>query len=118
PIRLPASGLTVVALGTSLPELVTSFVAALRKQPDLSVGNIVGSNILNVFLILGLSSTIHPLPFSAAITFDVGFSIFITLLLFLFMFVGRRHRLDRWQGIGFLVLYFLYIGYSFVAGGA
>jgi len=109
-------GLTVIALGTSLPELVTSVVAALRKQPDLSVGNIVGSNILNVFMVLGISAIIRPLPFSGESLFDAGFNILITLLLFLFMFVGRKHMLERWQGIGFVVMYVVFMGYSVLNG--
>ncbi|MFH1047158.1 MAG: calcium/sodium antiporter [Patescibacteria group bacterium] len=106
-------GLTIVAIGTSLPELMTSVVAAWRKQPDLSVGNIVGSNILNVFIILGISAVIRPLPFSGPALIDASFNILITLLLFLFMFVGRKHMLERWQGIGFVVMYVAYIGYLF-----
>ncbi len=109
-------GLTVVALGTSLPELVTSVVAALKRQPDLSVGNIVGSNILNVFMVLGLSASIAPMRISAGGMFDAIFSVIITLLLFLFMFVGKKHMLERWQGFGLVALYCLYVGYSIVEG--
>jgi len=109
-------GLTVVALGTSLPELVTSVVAALRKQPDLSVGNIVGSNILNVFMVLGISASIAPLPFSDAALFDAIFNTLITLLLFLFMFVGHKHKLERWQGISFVVMYVMYMSYTVING--
>jgi cation:H+ antiporter len=109
-------GLTVVALGTSLPELVTSIVAALKRQPDLSVGNIVGSNILNIFMVLGISASIAPMPISSGAMFDAIFNIIITMLLFLFMFVGRKHMLERWQGFGFVALYCLYIGYSVAQG--
>ncbi len=111
-------GLTVVALGTSLPELVTSVVAAFRKQPDLSVGNIVGSNILNVFMVLGVSAIIRPLPFSNDALFDATFNVVITLLLFLFMFIGQKHKLERWQGVGFVMIYISYITYSFINGAA
>ena len=109
-------GLTVIAIGTSLPELVTSVVAALRKIPDLSVGNIVGSNIINVFFILGISATIAPLPISAAALLDIICCIIITLLLFLSMFVGQRHMIDRWQGVGLVAIYCAYIGYALVSG--
>jgi cation:H+ antiporter len=109
-------GLTVVALGTSLPELVTSVVAALKRQPDMSVGNIVGSNILNVFMVLGISASITPMPISSGAMFDAIFNIIITMLLFLFMFVGKKHMLERWQGFGFVALYCLYIGYSVAQG--
>ncbi|MFH2063308.1 MAG: calcium/sodium antiporter [bacterium] len=101
-------GLTVVAIGTSLPELVTSLVAAYRKQPDLSVGNIVGSNILNVFLVLGVSATIQPLSFADGSFFDVGVAILLTVLLFGFMFLGRRRVLERWQGLVFVAIYIIY----------
>jgi len=111
-------GLTVVALGTSLPELVTSVVAAFRKQPDLSVGNIVGSNILNVFMVLGISATIRPLPFSPDALFDATFNVVITLLLFLFMFVGSKRKLERWQGVSFVLIYISYITYSLINGAA
>jgi cation:H+ antiporter len=102
-------GLTVVAIGTSLPELATSIVAALKKQADIAIGNVVGSNIFNVFFVLGTTSTITPLTFSGAINFDIGVAIFATLLLFLFMFVGGKHRLIRWEGGVFVALYIAYM---------
>lgn len=104
-------GLTIVAIGTSLPELVTSAVAAWKKNSDIAVGNIVGSNIFNIFWILGLSSVIRPLPFSSAANFDIFVALVASLLLFLAMFVGKRHLLERWQGVGFVLIYFVYIGY-------
>lgn len=104
-------GLTIVAVGTSLPELATSLVAAYHHEDDIAVGNIVGSNIFNVFWILGLTGTILQIPFSPTVNFDVLFGITITLLLFLFMFVGSRRKLDRWQGIFFVFLYIAYIFY-------
>jgi len=104
-------GLTIVAVGTSLPELVTSIVAAIHKQDDIAVGNIVGSNIFNVFFILGTTATIFPLPFNNAINFDVLFSIAVTGLLFLTMFVGSKKKLDRWQGALFVLIYVFYVIY-------
>jgi len=104
-------GLTIVAIGTSLPELAASAVAAFKKNPDIAVGNIVGSNIFNVFWVLGLSSIIRPLPFSIDLNLSVIFAIGITAILFLFMFVGKRHILERWQGIGFVLLYVAYLIY-------
>lgn len=109
-------GLTIVAVGTSLPELATSVVAVIRKQNDIAVGNIVGSNIFNVFWILGLTGTILPLPFNSMINFDVLVSITATLLLFLFMFVGTRRKLDRWQGVMFILLYASYVAYLVYRG--
>jgi cation:H+ antiporter len=104
-------GLTIVAIGTSLPELVTSVAAAYRRHADLSVGNIIGSNIMNVFLILGTSAVITPLPFPVAARPDVAALIVVTILLFSFMFIGRRHVLERWQGISLVILYLGYTGF-------
>lgn len=109
-------GLTIVAIGTSLPELATSLVAATKKQTDIAVGNVVGSNIFNIFWILGLSSVIRPLPFSRAMEIDVAVCVFATLLLFLFMFVGKKHTLQRWQGAMFIIMYVGYIGYLVARG--
>lgn len=102
-------GLTVVALGTSLPELATSVAAAQRGQTDVALGNVVGSNIINILFILGLTAAVSPLPVSAASVQDGLFVCLVSLLLFLFMFVGTRHRLDRWQGAAFLWLYVAFV---------
>lgn len=104
-------GLTIVAVGTSLPELATSVVAVIHKHDDIAIGNVIGSNIFNVFWILGLTSVIRPLPFSASANFDVLFGVFASLLLFIFMFVHTQHKINRWQGILFVGLYVLYILY-------
>lgn len=104
-------GLTIVAIGTSLPELATSVTAAIHRHDDIAVGNIVGSNIFNVFWILGLTGTILQLPFSPTVNFDVLISIIATLLLFVFMFIGTRQKLNRWQGILFVLMYITYLGY-------
>lgn len=104
-------GLTIVAIGTSLPELATSVTAAIHRHDDIAVGNIVGSNIFNVFWILGLTGTILQLPFSPAVNFDVLISVIATLLLFVFMFIGTRQKLNRWQGILFVLMYVVYLGY-------
>lgn len=109
-------GLTIVAVGTSLPELATSAVAAYRKDVDIAVGNIVGSNIFNIFWILGLSSAISPLPFSSLLAIDVAVAIFATVLLFAVMFIGKRHILERWQGVCFVILYIIYTIYLILRG--
>jgi len=109
-------GLTVVAIGTSLPELATSVVAALRRQADIAIGNIVGSNIFNIFFVLGVTSTILPLPFTSTINVDVLVAIAATTLLFLFMFVGGKHRLMRWEGGVFLACYVAYMGFLIYRG--
>ena len=102
-------GLTIIALGTSLPELVTSAVAAYKHNAELAVGNAVGSNIFNIFWILGLSAVIRPLPFSIVGNYDILMIVGATLLLFIWMFVGKKHMLERWQGVVFVVLYLVYI---------
>lgn len=104
-------GLTIVAVGTSLPELATSAVAAWKKETDIAVGNVVGSNIFNILWILGVSASIEPLPFRAEINTDFAITIGSSLLLFLFMFVGKRHELGRWKGILFVLLYVIYVIY-------
>ncbi len=102
-------GLTIVAIGTSLPELATSAMAAYKKNADIAIGNIVGSNIFNIFWILGLSSIIKPLPFTPALNQDILMAILATVLLFLAMFVGQKRILERWQGAGFIAIYLIYI---------
>ncbi len=102
-------GLTIVAVGTSLPELATSAMAAWKKETDIAVGNVVGSNIFNILWILGASATITPLPFRNEISFDFAATIGASLLLFLFMFVGKRHELGRWKGALFVAIYIVYI---------
>ena len=104
-------GLTIVAVGTSLPELATSAVAAYRKNAEIAVGNIVGSNIFNIFFVLGISAIIKPLPFNPDSNIDIGVVILASLLLFLWMFTGKKRSLDRWEGIVFLILYSCYIAF-------
>jgi cation:H+ antiporter len=101
--------LTVVAIGTSLPELATSAMAAYRRKSDIAIGNIVGSNIFNLLLILGVSGLIKPLPFDAVFNVDLYIMQIATLILFVFMFVGKKNLLERWQS--FLLL-LMYIGYT------
>lgn len=102
-------GLTIVAIGTSLPELATSVVAALKKHADIAIGNAVGSNIFNIFWILGLTSVVKPIPFSTAINIDVLVSASATILLFLFIISSKKNQLTRWQGLLFLGLYISYL---------
>lgn len=109
-------GLTIVAIGTSLPELATSVAAAYKRKADIAVGNIVGSNIFNILLVLGISSVIKPLPFSGASNMDIGMVIFASLLLFLFMFTFKKHSLDRREGAVFVFLYLTYISFRVYTG--
>ena len=104
-------GLTIVAIGTSLPELATSAVAAYKKQSDIAIGNVVGSNIFNIFFILGFSALIRPLPFSKTSDIDIIMTIFSSLILFLIMFIGKKHTVERWQGVIMILIYIGYVAY-------
>lgn len=104
-------GFTIVAAGTSLPELATSAVAAYRKKPDIAIGNIVGSNIFNIFFILGISTLIRPLPVTAQINTDIFVLMGSSLLLFFLMFVGKKHHLERRNGIILILLYAAYVAF-------
>ena len=107
---------TIVAIGTSLPELITSIAAARKKDIDLAIGNVVGSNIFNVFWILGASALIYPIALPPSVLIDLSFLVGATLLLFLFMFVGKRHELERWQGGVFLASYAAYLIFLILRG--
>lgn len=104
-------GLTVVAVGTSLPELATSAVAAYKKNTDIAIGNVVGSNIFNIFWVLGISALITPLPFQPAANSDVVMTIIASILLFAFLLVGKKQLLERWQGVVFIVIYVGYVAF-------
>ena len=102
-------GLTIVAVGTSLPELAASALAVHRGNVEIAVGNVVGSNIFNIFLVLGISASVKPLPFPAGGNFDIMVVTVASLLLFLFMFTGLRRSLDRWEGAIFICMYTAYV---------
>ena len=104
-------GLTVVAIGTSLPELVTSAMAAKKGKADLAVGNVIGSNIFNILWILGVSALISPLPFDVASNTDIMMVIVASMLLIFAVIVGKRPRIDRWEGWVFVIVYFSYMAY-------
>jgi cation:H+ antiporter len=103
-------GLTIVAAGTSMPELATSVVAALKKRSDIAIGNVVGSNIFNIFLILGVTGLIAPLHTTDINYVDGLFNLGIGVLLLLFM--KRSSRLRRTQGLLFLLFYLIYFTYK------
>jgi cation:H+ antiporter len=103
-------GITIVAFGTSLPELVTSVVAASKKQMDISVGNIVGSNIFNSLMVLGATALVTPLDiFARGFTLDLIIMIGVSLLLFFIVLL--RKKLERWSGMVFLLAYAGYFAY-------
>lgn len=109
-------GLTVLAVGTSLPEMATSVTAAVRRDADMAVGNIVGSNVFNILWILGVSAAVTPLGYNLMLNLDLAVLVLATLLFFLFTFTGRRHKIDRLEGICFLCLYAAYIGFLILRG--
>ncbi|HAN19413.1 MAG: sodium:proton exchanger [Bacteroidetes bacterium GWC2_33_15] len=101
--------LTIISIGTSLPELATSVIAARKKNVDIAIGNIVGSNIFNVFFILGTSAIIYPVTVSLSAQYDLLINILASLLLFIFIFTGKGRKINRWEGLIFMILYVLYI---------
>lgn len=104
-------GLTIVSMGTSLPELATSAVAAYKKRCDLAVGNVVGSNIFNFLLILGTSGSISPILYDPVFNFDMAVFGLGTLVLFAAMFTLKRRKLDRFEAFILLVIYVSYMVY-------
>jgi cation:H+ antiporter len=100
---------TLVAVGTSLPELATSLVAAWKKKPDIAVGNVVGSNIFNIFFILGISGLIRPLAVPAELFSSLWMGVLAAAILFVCMFTGTRQKIDRWEGAAMLALYILFL---------
>jgi len=107
-------GLTIIAVGTSLPELVTSITAIVKKSDDIAIGNIIGSNIFNIFLILGVSSVISPIKYSLVFNKDIYILVFGTILLLLAMFTGKKKKLDRWEAAILLAIYIGYVIYLII----
>jgi cation:H+ antiporter len=102
--------ITIVAVGTSIPELATSVIAAFKKETDISVGNIIGSNIMNILTVLGLTSMVKPIRVDNAIArFDIPCMLGVSFVLLLFMLPAARSRITRWEGIFMIMLYLLYI---------
>lgn len=120
-------GLTVIAIGTSLPELATSVVAALKKNSDIAMGNVIGSNIFNILLVLGFSASVSPslIEYDAAANFDIGFLLVATILVTTFLFIGTKvkpttggsftYTIDRWQSGVLLVAVIGYIVYLLIS---
>lgn len=102
-------GLTVVAFSTSLPELITSITATRKGEVDMAIGNIVGSQIFNILLIIGLSSVLSPISYSVAYNWDFLVLILGTVLFTLFPYIGKKDEMTRENGIIFLVIYILYM---------
>jgi cation:H+ antiporter len=101
-------GLTILAAGTSLPELATSAVAAYKRNTDIAIGNVIGSNIFNVFFILGITGIIHPIQYNTAMNFDIYVLMAATVVLMIFMFTLNQRKLDRWEAVLLLGCYIAY----------
>ncbi|WFR57214.1 calcium/sodium antiporter [Anaerocolumna sp. AGMB13025] len=106
-------GLTVVAIATTMPELITSIIAALKKEPDIVLGNCIGSNIFNILLVLGLSSAISPIPVETSLWLDVAVMILLTVLVFIISWF--RKSIKRRAGILLLLSYVLYLVYKVIS---
>lgn len=104
-------GLTIIAAGTSLPELATSILAAIKKNNDIAVGNIIGSNIFNIFLILSVSSFVRPIEYDPKFNTDLFLLAGGTAFLFIAMFTGGKKKLDRWEAGLLLVVFLGYMGF-------
>ncbi len=107
-------GLTIVSIGTSLPELITSIISVRKRNVDMAIGNVVGSNIFNVFFILGISAVISPVDVLSGSMLDLGINLTASFLLFVFIFSGKGRQLDRWEGVLLLILYVAYLSYLVV----
>lgn len=106
-------GLTLIAIATSLPELVTSIVAALKKNTDIAIGNALGSNIFNIFLVLGTSATIHPINFESNLNFEIGILVVASLFLVLVIRLGNKARtITRLEGIFLTLGYLVFLFWS------
>jgi cation:H+ antiporter len=106
-------GLTIVAIGTSLPELVTSVTAALKKNSDIAIGNIIGSNIFNMLLIIGAAAAISPMNYNTSYNLQMGILIVATIVLGIFPYTDRKDEMTISNGITYLMLYALYMAMLF-----
>lgn len=107
-------GLTIVAIGTSLPELVTSVTAAIKKDTDIAIGNIIGSNIFNMLLIIGAAAAINPISYNPSYNLQMGILIVGTFVLGLFPYTDKKDEMTQSNGITYLMLYALYMVVLFV----
>jgi len=107
---------TIIAVGTSLPELATTLAAAYRKNLDMAVGNIIGSNIFNILLILGITAVIRPMAAPLLISVDILYLIGLSIILFAFLIIGKKYELGRWQGASLLLIYIGYVTFIIIRG--
>lgn len=106
--------LTILAIGTSLPELVTSVTAAVKGNSDIAIGNIIGSNIFNILLIIGVSAFITPITYNFSYNFDFCILIVSSIILAIFPFIPPKDKMSRFNGIIYLIIYIVYLTILFV----
>ena len=107
-------GLTIVAIGTSLPELVTSLMAAFKGETEMALGNLVGSGVLNILFVLGIASVISPLEVSGSIIIDIFIMLFVTVAVL--VMAKTKYHLNRTEGIILVVFYIVYLAYIIMRG--
>ena len=101
--------LTILAIGTSLPELVTSVTAAIKGNSDIAIGNIIGSNIFNILLIIGVSAVINPIKYNVTYNFDFSVLLISTIILAIFPFIPPKEKMSRANGIIYVLMYIMYL---------
>ncbi len=109
-------GLTIVAAGTSLPELATSIVAAIKGKPGIAVGNVIGSNIFNILLVLGLTASVTPLPFNGITLTDLLVMTIAPILFWIFGWKFGNRIIQRWEGAVLFLCYIAYMAYQIITG--
>lgn len=102
-------GLTIVAFSTSLPELITSIAATKKGETDMAIGNILGSQIFNIFLIIGISTILCPITYSTSYNSDIILLTIGSIMLALFPFIGKKNEMTRWNGVIFVLIYIAYL---------
>ena len=106
--------LTILAVGTSLPELVTSVTAAIKGNSDIAIGNIIGSNIFNMLLIIGVSAIINPITYNTSYNLDFSILLISTIVLALFPFIPPKDKMSRANGVIYFLMYVAYIAILFI----
>ncbi len=109
-------GLTISALGTSLPEFITSVFAIIKKKDDIAVGNVVGSNIFNLLFVLGITGSIRPILFDPKLNIDFAFLMLSTVVLFAITYIWKQYKVYKLPAVFFLLLYAAYMTYLFIRG--
>ena len=107
--NLSKLSLTILAIGTSLPELVTSVTAAIKGNSDIAIGNIIGSNIFNILLIIGVSAIIKPIIYNVTYNFDLIILLVSTIILALFPIIPPKNKMSRANGVIYFLMYVVYL---------